>query len=78
VVKKIITAAGLRGEVSFTSFRHGGFTETADSDLTDAERPAARACLPFDDAGQLKIVLEVIARRNIEAVSRESVIRFAW
>jgi hypothetical protein len=43
VVKKIITAAGLRTELSFTSFRHGGFTEGADSDLTDAElRAAAR------------------------------------
>jgi hypothetical protein len=43
VVKKIIVAAGLRNELSFTSFRHGGFTEGADSDLTDAElRTAAR------------------------------------
>jgi len=29
--------AGLRGELSFTSFRHGGFTEEAGSDLTDVE-----------------------------------------
>ena len=43
VVKKIIIAAGLRKELSFTSFRHGGFTEGADSDLTDAElRTAGR------------------------------------
>jgi hypothetical protein len=43
VVKKIVTAAELRSELSFTSFRHGGFTEGADSDLTDAElRAAAR------------------------------------
>lgn len=43
VVKKIVVAAGLRNELSFTSFRHGGFTEGADSDLTDAElRAAAR------------------------------------
>jgi hypothetical protein len=43
VVKKIVMAAGLRPELSFTSFRHGGFTEGADSDLTDAElRAAAR------------------------------------
>jgi hypothetical protein len=41
VVKKIIVAAGLRNELSFTSFRHGGFTEGADSDLTDAELRAA-------------------------------------
>ena len=43
VVKKIVAAAGLRSQLSFTSFRHGGFTEGADSDLTDAElRAAAR------------------------------------
>jgi hypothetical protein len=43
VVRKIIAAAGIRSELSFTSFRHGGFTEGADSDLTDAElRTAAR------------------------------------
>ena len=35
--KAIVRAAGLRDELSFTSFRHGGFTEAADSDLTDAE-----------------------------------------
>jgi hypothetical protein len=35
--KAVIRAAGLRDELSFTSFRHGGFTEAADSDLTDAE-----------------------------------------
>ena len=40
-VKEIIRAAGLRDELTFTSFRHGGFTEAADSDLTDAEMRAA-------------------------------------
>ena len=37
----IVRAAGLRDELSFTSFRHGGFTEGADSDLSDAELRAA-------------------------------------
>jgi hypothetical protein len=41
VVKKIVRAAAIRNELSFTSFRHGGFTEGADSDLTDAELRAA-------------------------------------
>lgn len=41
VVKKVIRSAGLREELSFTSFRHGGFTEGADSDLSDAELRAA-------------------------------------
>ena len=39
-VKEVIRAAGLRDELTFTSFRHGGFTEAADSDLTDAEMRA--------------------------------------
>ena len=36
-VKKIIRAAGLRDELTFTSFRHGGFTEAGDADMTDRE-----------------------------------------
>jgi hypothetical protein len=39
-VKDVIRAAGLRDDLTFTSFRHGGFTEAADSDLTDAEMRA--------------------------------------
>jgi hypothetical protein len=41
VVKKIVVAAGLRRELSSKSFRSGGFTEGADSDLTDAQLTAA-------------------------------------
>jgi len=40
-VKRVIRAAGLRDELCFASFRHGGFTEGADSDLSDAELRAA-------------------------------------
>ena len=40
-VKEVIRAAGLRDELTFTSFRHGGFTEAADADLSDAEMRAA-------------------------------------
>ncbi len=36
-VKEIIRAAGLRDELTFTSFRHGGFTEGGDAELTDQE-----------------------------------------
>ena len=36
-VKKIIRAAGLREELTFTSFRHGGFTEAGDAELTDSQ-----------------------------------------
>ena len=36
-VKEVVRAAGMRDELSFTSFRHGGFTETGDADLTDRQ-----------------------------------------
>jgi hypothetical protein len=31
-VKEVIREAGLRDELSFTSFRHGGFTEAGDAE----------------------------------------------
>jgi hypothetical protein len=37
-VRRICRAAGLPDEISFTSFRHGGHTDGADSGLTDALR----------------------------------------
>jgi hypothetical protein len=36
-VRKIMLAAGLRSELTFTSFRHGGLTEMGDADLNDAQ-----------------------------------------
>jgi hypothetical protein len=36
-VKEVIRAAGLRDQLFFTSFRHGGFTEGGDAELTDRE-----------------------------------------
>jgi hypothetical protein len=39
-VKEIMRTAGLRDELTFTSFRHGGFTEAADADLSDAQMRA--------------------------------------
>jgi hypothetical protein len=36
-VKEVIRAASLPDELSFTSFRHGGFTEGGDAELTDRE-----------------------------------------
>jgi hypothetical protein len=39
-VKEIIRAAGLGDAFTFTSFRHGGFTEAADADLSDAQMRA--------------------------------------
>jgi hypothetical protein len=36
-VKEVIRAANLRDELSVASFRHGGFTESGDAELTDRE-----------------------------------------
>jgi hypothetical protein len=36
-VKEVIRAAGLRDELSFASFRHGGFTEAGNAELTDRQ-----------------------------------------
>jgi hypothetical protein len=36
-VKQVVVAAGLRDELSMTSFRHGGLTESGDAELTDRE-----------------------------------------
>lgn len=36
-VKAVIRAAGLRDNLTFASFRHGGFTEMGDAELTDRE-----------------------------------------
>jgi hypothetical protein len=36
-VKEIIRAAGLRPELTFRSFRHGGLTECGDADMTDRQ-----------------------------------------
>ena len=41
--KAVIRAAGLRDELSFTSFRHGGLPEAANSDLTGRDQGAGPA-----------------------------------
>jgi hypothetical protein len=41
VIKDIVAVAGIRTELSFASFRHGGVAEGANGDLTDAELGAA-------------------------------------
>jgi len=40
-VMAIARAATLRDDLSLASFRHGGFTEVADADLTDTQLRAA-------------------------------------
>lgn len=53
--KQAIRKAGVRGELSFTSFRHGGLTELGDADLTDTQ---IRALSPhLGGAGSLSLSL---------------------
>jgi phage head maturation protease len=68
-VKEIIRAAGLRDELTFTSFRHGGHTEAADSDLTDAEiramsRHKSAKVLPRYAKRTMKQVMEGARKRR--------------
>ena len=42
-VRRICRAAGLPDDITFTSFRHGGHTDGANSDLTDAQMRALGA-----------------------------------
>jgi hypothetical protein len=68
-VKEIIRAAGLRDELTFTSFRHGGHTEGADSDLTDAEiraisRHKSAKVLPKYAKRTMKQVAEAARKRR--------------
>ena len=70
-VKEIIRAAGLRDELSFTSFRHGGHTEGADSDLTDAEiramsRHKSAKVLPRYAKRTMKQVAEAARKRRAQ------------
>ena len=68
-VKEVIRAAELRDELTFASFRHGGFTEAADSDLTDAEmraqgRHKSAKVLPRYAKRTMKQVAEGIRKRQ--------------
>ncbi len=81
-VKKIIRAAGLREGLSFTSFRHGGFTEAADPDLTDAEmraqeRHKSAKVLPRYAKRTMKQVAEGARKRRASANKRRTFVRMS-
>jgi hypothetical protein len=42
-VRQIRDSAGLLSEITFRSFRHGGFTAAGDADLSDADTSAVGA-----------------------------------
>jgi hypothetical protein len=75
-VKEIIRAAGLRDELSFTSFRHGGFTEAADADLSDAEiraqgRHKSTKVLPRYAKRTMKQVMEGAKKRRTQRTNAD-------
>lgn len=72
VVKTVIRAAGLRDELSFASFRHGGFTEGADADWTDAE---LRAAGRHRSAQQLPTYAKRTQKQLISASTKRRAIR---
>jgi hypothetical protein len=64
-VKEIVRAAKSRDDLSFASFRHGGFTEAADADLTDVQLRAARRCR---SARQLRTYAKRTRKQLIELI----------
>jgi len=76
-VRKIIRAAGLREELTFTSFRHGGFTEAADADLTEFEiraqgRHRSAKVLPRYAKRTMKQVVEGARKRRAARTKGEN------
>lgn len=74
-VKEVIRAAGLRNQLTFTSFRHGGFTESADADLSDAEiraqgRHRSAKVLPRYAKRTMKQVAAGTAKRRATRTNR--------
>jgi hypothetical protein len=70
-VKEIVRAAKLRDDLSFASFRHGGFTEAADADLTDPQlravgRHRSARRLPTYAKRTRKQLIDVAQKRRAE------------
>jgi hypothetical protein len=74
-VKEIIREAKLRDELTFTSFRHGGFTEAGDAELTDQEimaqgRHRSRKVLPRYVKRTMKQVAAGAKKRRVARTNR--------
>jgi hypothetical protein len=74
-VKEVIRAAGLRNELSFTSLRHSGFTETGDAGLTDREILRGIDAPPHLTAAPCELVVLALppANADIDETSRTQV-----
>lgn len=67
-VRRICRAAGMPDDITFTSFRHGGHTDGADSGLTDAQMRALGA--HKSTAALLRYAKETDTQRKIAARKR--------
>jgi hypothetical protein len=67
-VRRICRTVGLPDGITFTSFRHGGHTDGADSGLTDAQMRALGA--HKSTAALLRYAKETDAQRKIAARKR--------
>jgi hypothetical protein len=70
-VKEVIREAKLRDDLTFTSFRHGGFTEAGDAELTDQEimaqgRHRSRKVLPRYVKRTMRQVAAGAKKRRVE------------
>lgn len=72
--KEMILAAGLRSELTFTSFRHGGMTELGDADLTDAQ---IRAISRHKDAKTLPRYVKRTQRQIVDGIVKRRATRGA-
>jgi integrase len=70
-VKEVVRAAGLCDELTFPSFRHGGFTEAGEAELSDAEmraqgRHKSAKVLPRYTKRTMRQVAKGIQKRHAE------------
>jgi hypothetical protein len=77
-VRRVCREAGLPDEITFTSFRHGGHTEGADAELTDAQMRAlgghktTAALLRYAKATERQ--RQVGARKRLQARTKKGIL----
>lgn len=77
-VKAMILKAGLPKTLSFTSFRHGGFTESGDAELTDAQiratsRQRSQKVLPRYVKKTTRQIAEAARKRRATRAGKETI-----
>jgi hypothetical protein len=83
-VKEVIRAAALRDELTFASFRHGGFTEAGDAELTDAEMRAqgrhksAKVLPRYTKRTMRQVARRVTRSRQTTRESKNGIVKIAF